>query len=117
MAPVTLAVCLQPGHRDLKLLVVVNPAGGKGAAPSIFDSVKHVFEQAGCTFVLRQTARAGEAYEIAAELELSDWYAHTSLCIFMGDRQRHLRVSWPPPNCLPGAALYALVAMGWSRRS
>lgn len=64
-------------------LVFINPASGSGLAPKVWDQSKEILGQApGLILEVHRTSRAGEAFDLAKELDLS---AYQGIIIVSGD--------------------------------
>eukprot|EP01126_Amoeba_proteus_P050700 TRINITY_DN6009_c0_g1_i24.p1 TRINITY_DN6009_c0_g1~~TRINITY_DN6009_c0_g1_i24.p1 ORF type:complete len:162 (+),score=27.58 TRINITY_DN6009_c0_g1_i24:377-862(+) len=57
-----------------RLLILINPSGGKGKALHIWGSVKKLFEISNIPHETVTTTRAGHAYDITHSLNLNDFY-------------------------------------------
>ncbi|KAI0273765.1 ATP-NAD kinase-like domain-containing protein [Gloeopeniophorella convolvens] len=72
----TLAAAYQGVKTQRRFLVVVNPLGGPGKAPSIFkDKVKPIFKAAHCTYDVISTEYHGHALKIGSEVVLDNYDA------------------------------------------
>ena len=69
-----------------QLAVIVNPKGGSGRGAAILEQVRPLLAAAGMELQVHTTTRAGEASELAAELDLSGF---AGLCSIGGDGTNH----------------------------
>lgn len=69
-----------------RLAVIVNPKGGSGRGSAILEQVRPLLAEAGMELQVHTTSRAGEATELAAELDLSGL---AGLCSIGGDGTNH----------------------------
>ncbi|XP_074080599.1 sphingosine kinase 1 [Macrotis lagotis] len=73
--------------RPCRVLVLLNPRGGTGKAPQLFQSrVQPMLQEAGVSFTLRLTERRNHARELVREEDLSSWDA---LVVMSGDGLMH----------------------------
>ncbi|CAA7409198.1 unnamed protein product [Spirodela intermedia] len=69
-----LQACIETLGRPKRLLILVNPFGGKRHAPLIFENeVKPLLDAAGVFYVMQETQYQLHAQEIARKLDLTSW--------------------------------------------